>query len=200
MTELPDEKIQHTAQPREAALKMLLTQFAEKKRSFLSLVYEILHNEYMDNAGVSDEFIHALAKIFQSYKEEETIEETTEEEKEERVLLGKKLAALLNIKSPEEVFAWFSELFKCAKWEIRPEENGFIAENLKCQFHDVFKKLGSTSPCDICCLNLMAEILKNIEPKSRFSTVETLWNGTKCVVEILFNTSIQETPAFTLTT
>ncbi len=168
---------------KEEAVEALLTQSDEKKGSYTLQVYEMLLNRYVDEAGIQDDFIALLANATQSYKDKGLIEEYTESEKEKQVLLGKRLADLIGVASPEEVFIKFSELFKCAKWKIKSEGGAFLAENEECRVSNIFKKLCSAKPCEIYCLNFMEGIIKAVAPNFSFNVVETLWEGKMCKVK-----------------
>ncbi|MFC1714819.1 hypothetical protein ACFL6S_14220 [Candidatus Poribacteria bacterium] len=170
--------------PVPPGLKALLGGFMEKECSYTSLVHAVIQNHYLAEMGIPDEFIVLVAQVLQSHSDQAILEEVTVAEKEEQVLLGAQLAESLRIESPKEVFTRFSESFKCAKWEISPEEAGFVATNAECRFRDVFRKLGAVSPCEICCLNLMEGVAKAVKPGSEFSVEATLWRETKCRVKV----------------
>ena len=139
----------------------------EKKVQILELAY----------AGVLADSVNCFGK-------EGVLEKVTEEKKKVQMALGKQQAERYGIQKPEEVFTKLAEIFNCASWEINREGDGFIAESKMCKLCAIAKKMGTSSPCCIYCLNPMEGMVKAINPNSTFEVMETLWDGQKCRIAV----------------
>ena len=132
------------------------------------------------------EFAYAgvLADAVQCFAKEGILEKVTEEKKKVQMALGKQQAERYGVQKPEEVFTKLSEIFNCASWEISCEGDRFIAESKVCKLCAIAKKMGTSSPCYIYCLNPMEGIVKAINPDSIYEVMETMWDGQKCRVAV----------------
>ena len=108
----------------------------------------------------------------------------TEEKRREQLRTGRAKADQFSISRPEEVFSRLTEIFGCATWEIKPENGGFSAETKSCMLCAIAKRMGAPGPCDMYCLDPMEGMVKGLAPDTKFSVVETLWDGSKCRVEV----------------
>lgn len=108
----------------------------------------------------------------------------TEEKRREQMRTGKAKAEQFGISRPEEVFSRLTDIFGCATWEIKTEDGGFSAETKSCKLCAVAKRMGAPGPCDIYCLDPMEGMVKGLEPDMEFKVAETLWDGSKCRVEV----------------
>lgn len=109
----------------------------------------------------------------------------TAEKKREQMANGRARAAQFGITRAEEVFQRLSEIFDCARWEITVETGGFSAETKTCKLCAIARKMGAPGPCAMYCLDPMEGMVKGLAPDMRFTVAETLWNGSKCRVEVL---------------
>lgn len=139
----------------------------EQKLKLLQIVY----------AGAMADTVLRLGK-------EGIIEKVTEEKKQEQMFTGKVRASQFGIEESEEVFIKLSELFGCANWTIKNDNEGFTAEATGCMLCNIAKKMGAQSPCNIYCLDPMEGMIKGIDPKLTFNVRETLWTGQKCMVDV----------------
>jgi hypothetical protein len=112
------------------------------------------------------------------------LDKVTARKRQEKLLTGKVRAQQFGVASPEEVFLKLSDLFDCARWEIKPMNSGFAAENSVCKLCSIGKKIGSQKPCHIHCLDPMEGMVKGLNPAVKFEVKETLWEGIKCRVEV----------------
>lgn len=108
----------------------------------------------------------------------------TEEKRREQMRSGKAKAEQFGISRPEEVFSKLTEIFGCATWELTTEPAGFSAEAKSCKLCAIAKKMGAPGPCDVYCLDPMEGMIKGLAPDMEFGVIETLWDGTKCRVEV----------------
>lgn len=108
----------------------------------------------------------------------------TEEKRREQMRTGKAKAEQFGISRPEEVFSRLTDIFGCATWEIKTEDGGFSAETKSCKLCAIAKRMGAPGPCDIYCLDPMEGMVKGLEPDMEFKVAETLWDGSKCRVEV----------------
>jgi L-2-amino-thiazoline-4-carboxylic acid hydrolase len=108
----------------------------------------------------------------------------TEEKKREQMRTGKAKAAQFGISRPEEVFQKVSEIFDCARWEVTQMPSGFSAETRSCKLCAIAKNMGAPGPCDMYCLDPMEGMVKGLAPEMTFAVNETLWDGSKCRVEV----------------
>jgi hypothetical protein len=108
----------------------------------------------------------------------------TEEKRSEQMRTGKAKAAQFGITRPEEVFSRLTEIFGCANWEITAAAGGFSAETKSCKLCAIAKSIGAPGPCDAYCLDPMEGMVKGLAPGVQFAVIETLWDGSKCRVEV----------------
>jgi hypothetical protein len=112
------------------------------------------------------------------------LDKVTVQKRQEQILTGKMRAQQLGVTRPDEVFLKLSEIFDCARWEIKAEANGFLAENKVCKLCAISKKMGAPNPCHIYCLDPMEGMIKGLDANLKFEVAETLWEGTACKVNI----------------
>ena len=165
------------------ALKNILSEFMQGKRSYTSLVSELLRSEYILEIGLPHNLIVILGKIYESYFEKGILETVVENEKEEQRLLGEELVRLFKISKPEEVFTKIPG-FNCVEWEIKTNKSGFSAEANVCRFCDIVKKICSVSACELFCLNPIRAALEAVAPDIGFTVKKTLWDADGCVIYI----------------
>jgi hypothetical protein len=77
-----------------------------------------------------------------------------------------------------------SELFGCANWAIKNEEESLTAEATGCMLCNIAKKMGAPCPCNIHCLDPMEGMIKGFDPDLNYDVKETLWSGQKCSVNV----------------
>lgn len=126
----------------------------------------------------------ALADTVRILNNEGILDKVTEQKKKEQMALGRQQAERFGVQKPEEVFIRLSEIFNCASWEIKHDDNGFTAESKVCLLCALAKKMGTACPCNMYCLNPMEGMVKGIQPGSTYTVRETLWNGSKCSIEV----------------
>jgi hypothetical protein len=112
------------------------------------------------------------------------LSKVTEEKKREQMRTGKTKSAQFGITRPEEVFSRLTEIFGCATWEVTAEAGGFSAETKSCRLCAIAKSIGAPGPCDVYCLDPMEGMVKGLAPGVQFAVIETVWDGSKCRVEI----------------
>ena len=126
----------------------------------------------------------ALADAVLRMGRERILERVTAEKRNEQMATGKARAEQFGIGRPEDVFPKISEIFDCARWETRAEAGGFSAEARSCKLRAVARSLGARSPCGIYCLDPIEGMVRGLAPEAKFTVAETLWNGSKCRVEV----------------
>lgn len=132
------------------------------------------------------EFAYAgvLADATNCFGREGILEKVTEEKKKMQMALGKQQTERYGVQKPDEVFTKLAEIFNCASWEINHDEDGFIAESKVCKLCAIAKRMGTSSPCFIYCLNPMEGMVKGINPNAIYEVMETMWDGEKCRVAV----------------
>jgi hypothetical protein len=123
-----------------------------------------------------------LADSVLRYGEEGILEKVTLEKKQEQLLTGKARANQLGIEKPEQVFEFLADLFGCANWKVKQNEQGFEATATNCMLCALSKKLGAKCPCSIYCLDAMEGMVKGLDDGSDYNVVSTLWNDHECKV------------------
>lgn len=124
------------------------------------------------------------ADAVRCFDSEGVLDKVTERKKKEQLLMGKQQAERFGIKNAEDVFSKLSEVFNCAVWNIKRDEDGFTAESNACRLCAMAKMMGKASPCYIYCLNPMEGMVKGLNQNNTFEVKETLWDGLKCRIEI----------------
>jgi hypothetical protein len=127
----------------------------------------------------------ALADSVLRLGREGILEKVVSEKREEQMRTGRERAAQFNIKAPGEVFEKLSEIFECANWKVEENNNGCCATATRCMLCAMAKRMGAQSPCRIYCLDAMEAMVKGFDPDMEYNVRETLWDGSKCVVELL---------------
>jgi hypothetical protein len=127
----------------------------------------------------------ALADMTLQLNKEGILERVIERKHLEQMQSGKMRAAQFGIAQPADVFLKLAELFDCASWTIKQNEDGsLIALSSVCKLCAIAKKMGAPAPCHLYCLDPMEGMLKALKPLAAFKVQETLWNGAKCVVRV----------------
>jgi hypothetical protein len=129
-------------------------------------------------------YASALADSTLRMGKEGVLEKVTQEKRKEQLMSGKARAAQFKIEKPEEVFMKLSELFGCANWAIKNEEESLTAEATGCMLCNIAKKMGAPCPCNIHCLDPMEGMIKGFDPDLNYDVKETLWSGQKCSVNV----------------
>ena len=125
-----------------------------------------------------------LADATNQFAKENILQTVTQRKKAEQMATGKMKAAQFGITSPEAVFTRLAEVFNCAAWEIRNEEEKFVAEAKTCKLCGIAKKINAPAPCYLYCLDPMEGMVKGFDPHATFAVEETLWEGKKCRVRV----------------
>lgn len=126
----------------------------------------------------------ALADSVLRLGREGILDRVTEQKRAEQMINGKLRAAQMGITRPQEVFETLSDIFGCANWKIIETDSGFVAEATGCMLCAIAKRMGAPSPCKINCLDPMEGMVKGINSNIIFNVVETLWEGSRCCVEL----------------
>ena len=129
-------------------------------------------------------YVTVLADTVLQMGKQNVLKKVTEEKKAAQIKSGKMMTERFNLKKPEEVFLFFTEIFNCAKWEVYESNEKIIAECKNCKLCAMAKNLKAESPCDIYCLNPIEGMIKNINKDLSFDIKSTLWESNKCLVKI----------------
>jgi hypothetical protein len=129
----------------------------------------------------------ALAETVIQYGKEGVLERVTDRKLRENLVSGKMRANQFGITTPEDTFVKISELFGCAKWKITGDSNSFIAETGGCMLCGIAKKIGAPNPCHLYCLDPMEGLVKAVKPEAVYTVEETLWEGSKCRISVVWN-------------
>ncbi|MBN2279687.1 MAG: L-2-amino-thiazoline-4-carboxylic acid hydrolase [Candidatus Marinimicrobia bacterium] len=112
------------------------------------------------------------------------LEEITRIKKETGEHVAKFQIKAFGIESEIDVFLKLAEIFNCANWEIKKQDDGFSAQAKTCKLCTLTKKSGGDSPCNLYCLNPMRALVKEINSKAQFNVITTLWDGDSCRVTV----------------
>jgi hypothetical protein len=129
-------------------------------------------------------YAHALADAARQFGQEGVMERVVARKRHEQLATGPMKAAQFGMATPEEVFTKLSAFFRCANWQVTPQEGGFVAESGSCVLCGLAKKIDAPSPCRLYCLDPMEGMVKGLNLAADFVVQETLWAGTKCRVEV----------------
>lgn len=137
------------------------TMESEKKLKMLQLFY----------AGVLADSIrnYNIAGILNSVEERKATEQ--------KLMAGGQLAQL-NIKTPEEIFSVFSEVFGCINWQTQKVDNEIVATGTSCLLCAIAKKTNIPQPCKMYCINPFSGMSENLGYNLRVES--TLWTGNSC--------------------
>lgn len=114
------------------------------------------------------------------------VKEAVEAEKRaEQLASGKMRAAQMGIDRPDEVFLKLKDLFGCADWRIEKlEEDGFSATAEHCLLSAMAKKMNTSSPCKLYCLDPIEGMVKGLKPDIVFEVKSTCYEGSRCLVKV----------------
>jgi hypothetical protein len=112
------------------------------------------------------------------------LEKVTEAKRRQAPATGARMVAQLGISDPAEVFTRTAEVFGCAAWTVTRENGATVAENRSCLLCALARRLGSPCPCRIYCLHPLEGMARALDPAARLTAHETLWEGSRCRVEL----------------
>ncbi len=112
------------------------------------------------------------------------LEAVSRKKREQARANGARMAAQLGVREPAEVFEKTAEVFGCARWTVSREGGRVVAETGSCLLRTFAGKLGAPSPCRIYCLDPLEGMARALDPAARLEAVETLWEGSRCRVEL----------------
>jgi hypothetical protein len=102
----------------------------------------------------------------------------------EQKIMAKGQLAQLNIKTHEELFAVFSEIFGCVDWKLSKTANELTAESSRCLLCGISKKMDTVQPCNMYCINPMKSLSAALEPGMQLHVEKTLWDSEKCLFRL----------------
>lgn len=108
----------------------------------------------------------------------------TETKRKQQALTAPSQIKQLGIQNPKELFTYFSRVFGCIKWDVNEIEKGFVAIGKHCQLCHLTKRLQTSQPCHIYCINPYRELLKAMHPSYKLSVDKTLWESDTCVFKV----------------
>ena len=88
----------------------------------------------------------ALVDAARHYAEHGVLEAVTAAKRREQELSATEQIARLGIRSAEDIFSTYTELFGCADWEVEHERKTLRAETRTCLACALAKKLGARPP------------------------------------------------------
>ena len=121
-----------------------------------------------------------LADTICQYEQEGVLVNVTQRKLNQQKLSAPGQLKQLEISNPEELFRKFSEIFGCINWEVEKNENGYSAIGKSCLLCAISKRMNTSSPCDLYCINPLRSMLEAMKPSYRLEVSETLWNGGRC--------------------
>jgi hypothetical protein len=113
------------------------------------------------------------------------LESTTAQKRTEQLAGGGARAAQMGVREPREVFTRLAEIFDCADWTVVEAADGFAATASRCLLCALAKRMGTPSPCRICCLDPMEGMVCGLAPEACVEVEETLFDGDRCRVRVV---------------
>jgi len=126
-----------------------------------------------------------LADAVLQFEKEGVLKNVINRKREEQMEKGALKAAQMGITTPKNVFLHLSKIFGCADWKVTTEDRGFTAEAKACLLCGFTKKLGTSSPCNLYCLDPMEGMVKGLSENTEFQVKETLWDSSICRVKVI---------------
>ena len=109
------------------------------------------------------------------------LDRVAEKKAREQALAAPAQLAQLGIRAPAQLFERFSQIFGCARWEVREEADGAVsAETNTCLACAVARKRGAGRPCRLYCINPFTGLAGALNPARSLEVLETLWEGKRC--------------------
>lgn len=125
-----------------------------------------------------------LVDAVRQYARQGVLERVTKDKEIEQAAGAHGQLERLGIKTPEELFATFAELFGCVDWKVEREGALVRARTSACLLCALAKRLGAPSPCAIFCVNPFAGLVAALPEPRTLRVAETLWEGKACVFEL----------------
>jgi len=127
-----------------------------------------------------------LADSVLRYSRAGILDEVTKQKRDEQMKTSAVLAERFGVKEPKQAFGNVQDLFNCADWAYEDTETGFSAVCGNCMLCALCKKMGTDSPCQIYCLSPIEASIKGIKPDAEFTVKKTLWDDSRCEVEVRY--------------
>jgi hypothetical protein len=111
-------------------------------------------------------------------------EQITKRKLIEQLNLGKQKVSQLQVENEKDIFNKLNNLFGCANWEVTESKSKITATTSTCFLCNIAKKMNTSSPCKLFCLDPMMVLIKGLHQDNEFVVKETMWDTNRCVVEI----------------
>lgn len=126
-------------------------------------------------------YASVMADAVKEFHNAGILDQVTENKRIQQSLTATAQLNQLNINTPKELFEKFSELFGCIQWNVEEYNSGCKAIGEKCLLCALAKKMQTTAPCRIYCINPLKSLLKAMNPSYDLVIEKTLWNGNACI-------------------
>ncbi len=121
----------------------------------------------------------ALVDAVLNYERHGILEEVTEEKKLRQEKSAEIQLKQLSIESLPQLYEKFSQIFGCANWSFKDEdENTSEATTTTCLLCALAKKQGTEKPCNLFCINPFKSFVKSLGYE--LNVTSTLWDGAEC--------------------
>jgi hypothetical protein len=121
-----------------------------------------------------------LADSVSHYEQAGILDDVTEKKLKQQQIAAPAQLKQLDIKSVQQLFEKFSEIFGCIQWETYIEKDMVIATGNSCLLCKIAKTMKTAQPCYLYCINPIKSLLMALNPAYSFIIKETLWDGEKC--------------------
>lgn len=108
----------------------------------------------------------------------------TEKKAKQQELTAASQLKQLNIKSPEELFEFFSRIFGCIQWQTETNNDDLVATGKHCLLCSIAKKMQTAQPCFLYCINPIRAMMKALNSGNHLSVEKTLWDGDVCEFKV----------------
>lgn len=122
-----------------------------------------------------------LVDAVRQYQKFGILENVVKNKQQEQELAAPDQLARLGIKTVDELFTTFSDIFGCASWKIETESTGYKATASSCLACAIARKLGAPAPCAISCINPFTALAKALPVPHTLKAEHVLWDSDSCV-------------------
>ena len=126
----------------------------------------------------------SLVDSLRMYDKHQITKSVTSQKHQEQLFMGAQKAKQMQLGNETDVFTTLTSLFGCAEWQTEEKDNTLIATNSKCFLCAMSKKMNTSSPCNLYCLDPILGLIKGINPENIMTVESTLYDGNNCTVKI----------------
>lgn len=125
-----------------------------------------------------------LADAVLVLEKHEILRQVIKQNNVEQILSAPAKVRQFDLKTPEDVFSLYSELFGFAEWEKQSGTPDKVFKTDRCKLKSISKAGGEASPCELCCINPVKALCGALDGNYKVQVLKTLWEDNECIFAI----------------